>query len=129
VVAVDLDGLQVINDRFGHAAGDAAIRALARAIRTVVRADDLVYRWGGDEFLVVLPGVSPAEAQQRFDRFDEVLQGQGIQEAGGEMTASWGVAPYSPERPIGDAVEAADEALLARKRSRQAPAVEEGGPA
>ena len=128
VVAIDLDHLEVINDRFGHAAGDAAIRSLARAIRTVVRADDLVYRWGGDEFLVVLPGVAPAEAHQRFTRFDEVLRGQGLEGAAGELTACWGVAPYSPERPIGEAVEVADAALYARKGARRSGGVPPSGP-
>jgi diguanylate cyclase (GGDEF)-like protein len=129
VVAIDLDDLKSINDRFGHAAGDAAIRALARAIRTVVRADDLVYRWGGDEFLVVLPGVAPEGAKERFARFDEVLRGQGLPEAGGVLSASWGIAPYSPDRPMGEAVEAADGALYARKRARRARVLEERGPA
>lgn len=121
VVALDLDDLKSINDRFGHAAGDTAIRSLARAIRAVVRADDLVYRWGGDEFLVVLPGVSPDEAHQRFARFDEALRGQSLPESGGELTASWGIAAYSPERPIGEAVEDADKALYDRKRNRRPP--------
>ena len=47
VAVVDLDALKPVNDTFGHAAGDAAIRAVARAVRQLVRADDLVFRWGG----------------------------------------------------------------------------------
>ncbi len=73
VAIVDLDALKPINDTFGHAAGDAAIRAVARAIRQVVRADDLVFRWGGDEFLVVLFGVSEEEARRRLDGLDAML--------------------------------------------------------
>ena len=53
-VIADIDNLKSINDQFGHAAGDAAIRAVATAIRSLIRADDLLFRWGGDEFLLVL---------------------------------------------------------------------------
>ena len=70
---MDLDALKAVNDTFGHAAGDAAIRAVARAIRQIVRADDLVFRWGGDEFLAVLFGVSEEEARRRLDGLDSML--------------------------------------------------------
>jgi diguanylate cyclase (GGDEF)-like protein len=129
VVVVDLDDRKSINERFGHAAGDKAIRSLARAIRAVVRADDLVYRWGGDEFLVVLPGVAPDEAQRRFARFDEALRGQGALEGGGEVSASWGIAAYSPDQPVGEAVEVADRVLSDHKSARRAREVGESGTA
>ena len=54
---VDLDGLKGINDSFGHAAGDAALSAVAGALVDVTRPQDVVVRLGGDEFLVVLPGM------------------------------------------------------------------------
>jgi diguanylate cyclase (GGDEF)-like protein len=129
VVVVDLDDLKAINERLGHAAGDKAIRSLARAIRAVVRADDLVYRWGGDEFLVVLPGVAPEEAERRFARFDEALRSQGAQGSGGEVTASWGIAAYSPDQPVGEAVEFADRVLSDHKSARSVREVGESGPA
>src|SRR5205823_2263991 len=57
VALVDIDSLKPINDAYGHAAGDESIRAVATAIRSIVRAADLVIRWGGDEFLVILIGL------------------------------------------------------------------------
>src|SRR5205085_2726563 len=50
VVMIDVDNLKKINDEIGHVAGDAVIRATANAVRTLIRADDLLFRWGGDEF-------------------------------------------------------------------------------
>ncbi|MFI5388372.1 MAG: GGDEF domain-containing protein, partial [Candidatus Eremiobacterales bacterium] len=54
VVVADLDELKEVNDRFGHAAGDAAIRAVADGLRSLIRQGDRIYRWGGDEFVVVM---------------------------------------------------------------------------
>ncbi|HEX6873291.1 MAG TPA: diguanylate cyclase [Micromonosporaceae bacterium] len=58
VLMIDLDNLKVINDQWGHAAGDAALRSVARAIEDTCRSGDILVRWGGDEFLVLLPGTS-----------------------------------------------------------------------
>ena len=63
VAMIDIDDLKAVNDRYGHPAGDAAIRAVASAIRGCIRADDLLFRWGGDEFLVVLFGVDEVETR------------------------------------------------------------------
>ena len=96
VAVVDLDALKPVNDTFGHGAGDAAIRAVARGIRQVVRADDLVFRWGGDEFLVVLFGVSEAEARRRLDGLVAMLAAVPVPGSAEPLavTASIGVSPF-----------------------------------
>ncbi|HMP15452.1 MAG TPA: GGDEF domain-containing protein, partial [Gemmatales bacterium] len=74
VAIIDIDNLKPLNDQHGHQTGDAAIRAVAKAIRSVVRAEDLLFRWGGDEFLVILPHVDLEEARWRFQKLDDILR-------------------------------------------------------
>jgi diguanylate cyclase (GGDEF)-like protein len=69
----DLDNLKEINDRFGHAAGDQAIRAVARSIRDLIRAEDLIYRWGGDEFFVIMIGMEAEMARLRMGDLEDRL--------------------------------------------------------
>src|SRR5262245_17050548 len=66
VVVVDIDSLKPVNDSYGHAAGDAVIRAVAKGIRSLIRADDMLFRWGGDEFLVVLFNVYEPHVRKRI---------------------------------------------------------------
>jgi diguanylate cyclase len=121
VALVDVDGLKPINDAYGHAAGDDSIRSVARAIRSIVRADDLVIRWGGDEFLVILIGVPEEEATLRLDRVGEALRGVTLRgmPAPVALTVSFGVAAFGPERPLERAIEAADLAMYARKQAKR----------
>jgi diguanylate cyclase len=122
VAIVDLDALKPINDTFGHAAGDAAIRAVARAIRQVVRADDLVFRWGGDEFLVVLFGVSEEETRRRLDGLDAMLAVVPVPSSPEPVTVSvsFGVATFAAVTQLERALETADERMYRRKLTRRA---------
>ena len=124
VAIVDLDALKPVNDTFGHAAGDAAIRAVARAIRQVVRADDLVFRWGGDEFLVVLFGVSEDEARRRLDGLDAMLAAVPVPGSAEPLavTASIGVSAFEAVAGLEKALEAADERMYRRKLTRRSAA-------
>ena len=72
VALVDLDGLKRLNDEQGHAAGDAALVALATALRQSMRADDSAFRFGGDEFVVLAPVSTAADLARLFDRVREV---------------------------------------------------------
>jgi diguanylate cyclase (GGDEF)-like protein len=118
VALVDIDGLKPINDAWGHAAGDASIRAVAKAIRSLVRPDDLVIRWGGDEFLVILISVPEEEAALRLDRLGDALRETTLPGAATPvaLTVSFGVAAFGPARPLERAIETADRAMYARKQ-------------
>jgi diguanylate cyclase len=124
VAVVDVDALKPVNDTFGHAAGDAAIRAVARAVRQVVRADDLVFRWGGDEFLVVLFGVSQEEARRRLDALEAMLGAVPVPGSREPLAVgvSVGVAAFAEVADLEKALEAADERMYRRKLTRRATA-------
>ncbi len=111
VVAVDLDGLKRINDTEGHAAGDAALMALVRALYADLRDEDRVFRVGGDEFVILLPFTSVDAAERLMER---------IQRAGAPAF-TWGAAGY----PVSGAdarrlVDAADQDLYRRRQDRRA---------
>ncbi|HVT44848.1 MAG TPA: diguanylate cyclase [Thermoanaerobaculia bacterium] len=121
VAVVDVNDLKAINDSFGHAAGDLAIRRVASAIRSVVRADDLVFRWGGDEFLIILYGISIEDVRRRLGTIDErIAQASSSSEFRFPVTVSVGVTSFEEMTFIPAAIEEADREMYARKQSRRA---------
>jgi diguanylate cyclase (GGDEF)-like protein len=127
-VVADLDGLKEVNDRFGHAAGDAAIRAVADGLRSLIRQGDRIYRWGGDEFVVVMSEMPVDSARRRMEALD-VAVNRGFDKAfaaAGALRVSWGVFAYDVDMPVVDAIERADRAMYDLKAKRKA--VEQGLP-
>ena len=116
VVMADVDRLKRINDAEGHEAGDEAIRSVANAIRKRICADDLLFRWGGDEFLVVMPQ-SPLElVTQRFATLhDDITTPRGI-----TCTVSWGAASFPNADEIDGAIREADRIMYSRKAAARA---------
>ena len=93
IVVIDVDGFKSINDRLGHAVGDAVIQAVARAIAGATRASDTAARFGGDEFVLLLSDSVQAEALRNAERICEVLRALRVKEAGDtRLSASIGVA-------------------------------------
>ena len=115
VVMVDVDRLKRINDAEGHAAGDDAIRTVANAMRTRVRADDLLFRWGGDEFLVVMPQLPLDLVMQRFTSLGAMTTPRGT-----TLTVSWGAAAFPGTDQLDEAIREADRAMYARKAAARA---------
>jgi len=122
-VFADMDQLKAINDRHGHLAGDSAIRAVASAIRAAIRADDLLFRWGGDEFLVLLLGVSEQVARDRFEAVSAALKRSLLPEVAEpiEISLSIGFAPFESAKSLSQVIAIADEAMFRRKRKPQPP--------
>ncbi len=124
VALVDVDDFKSINDTLGHAAGDAAIRAVAGRIRSVIRADDLLFRWGGDEFLVLLVGVHENEARTRLDQLNTALLRTVLSdnEEPLDLCVSFGVARFTDPLRLEQTIEEADRQMYNQKQTRKAQA-------
>ncbi|GAB2174523.1 diguanylate cyclase domain-containing protein [Dongia sp. agr-C8] len=122
VVNLDMDGLKPINDRFGHRAGDAAIRELAVRLRRMCRESDTVARLGGDEFGVVLPDVkSRAGVELQASRISaEIDAPLRFEDQELKLGASLGVAVFPDDGTDAAAlIDKADQAMYAAKRARK----------
>ena len=113
VAVIDIDNLKPINDTFGHSVGDKAIRAVARAVRSLIRADDMLFRWGGDEFLVLMFKLHKDEAGRRMRSLNDILQRNGEQwtSAAVRITVSTGVCGFRSIKELGQAIEEADRLM------------------
>jgi len=116
---IDVDGFKTINDRFGHAVGDEVLRLVARRMREAFRQIDPLGRYGGDEFVVMLPECSEREAVAAAQRFVRAVSGSTVT-AGGEgvsVTVSVGVAAADGLKDVGSLLRHADNALYRAKRA------------
>lgn len=123
LIMLDLDGMKQINDTFGHPVGDEALRRVAQAVRSQVRRVDLPTRYGGDEFMIVLPEASAAEAQAIWERIEAEVGRASFD--GVRLSASAGVTQWQPAfSTVEDFVRTVDQSLYRDKRG-EPPA---GGP-
>lgn len=122
VVVIDLDNLKLVNDTHGHAAGDELLRRLVSTLRDMLRPSDRLYRWGGDEFLLVIPG---AKAEGVLPRIEAAIAGapplllHGAPAPLG-VEASVGAAEFADADELEPAILRADAAMYARKRQSRA---------
>ncbi len=118
VVLLDIDLFKSVNDEFGHQAGDEAIIGVARILREQCRKVDTIARWGGEEYLVLLPETDASEALHTADRFREAIYHDPITYDGREiaLTVSAGVATIRGSESIDRLLQRADEALYQAKR-------------
>jgi diguanylate cyclase len=116
---LDIDNFKKLNDSLGHAAGDVALKALAARVQDSLRPVDIVARFGGEEFVVLLPGTPREEAQQVLTRLQRRLSASLFMHDGREVfvTFSAGVTAYCLGETLEVALERADEALYEAKRS------------
>ncbi len=119
VLFVDLDHFKSVNDRFGHACGDECLRAVSMALRTVLSEADMFGRYGGEEFIAVLPGHDGAEARALGERMRTAVENVEVRHEGQRvrLTVSIGIATRLPgEHTPAAAIARADKALYAAKR-------------
>jgi diguanylate cyclase len=116
---LDIDNFKRLNDQLGHAAGDEALRSLAAAISKALRPSDLVARFGGEEFVVLLPGTGVEEGQQILTRLQRALSGSLFMHDNKPVfvTFSAGVTDYRSGEALEAALERADQGLYEAKRT------------
>lgn len=114
VVLVDLDHFKRVNDELGHLMGDKMLVDFADIARTTVRAQDVVGRWGGEEFLILCTDTGPDQARIMAERLCGAVRGHAF-ESGRIQTISAGVATLSPCDSMDDVINRADQALYAAK--------------
>ena len=121
VVMADVDHFKRINDEHGHAAGDRVLRAVAALFAEQLRAHDAVSRWGGEEFLLLLPETEGALAGEVAERLRAIAEARLAERAGvaavREVTLTFGVAVFDGAMRVAECLKKADDALYAGKEA------------
>ncbi len=117
VIMLDLDDFKKINDNFGHEMGDAVIREVGGIMNFNLRLPDSVGRWGGEEFVIVLPGSSLDKGRRTAMRICEYISDLDIPGLGRQVTASLGVAEHNSSLSAADLMGNADKAMYRAKEN------------
>ncbi len=115
VIMIDLDDFKNVNDNFGHTVGDKVLRWSARAIRENIRRGDAPGRWGGEEFMIILPGAALKEAEEVAERIRAAFEAGHILPDGQSVTVSIGVAQYLDDGDVMGFYRRLDKALYRAK--------------
>jgi len=124
---IDLDDFKRINELYGHPGGNRVLRVVGRALMSAVRSCDYVGRYGGDEFVVVLPESDAAHAARLGRRLQARIEQATADLAGEEVTASVGISQWHPEWSGDELLARADGALATAKERGRAVAVADVG--
>jgi len=129
IILSDIDHFKDVNDTHGHAAGDLVLRRVAQAMREALRAEDLCARWGGEEFLILLPETRLAQAKVVAEKLGELVSGSEAVWEGKtiRVTMSSGVAEIGPDSSVDAGVKLVDDALYAAKARGRNQVVTTGG--
>ena len=122
----DLDKFKSVNDTYGHAAGDAVLKAFAEVMRSSTRSVDLVARWGGEEFVLLFPETGQEEARIVVERTREAQARQTVLEDGRVVTVSFGLSVQGPEDTADALLSRADAALYEAKKGGRNQLVVDG---
>jgi len=128
ILLLDLDHFKVVNDTYGHDAGDRVLVDVAETVQSVLRRSDVLARFGGEEFVVFLPAATATEAMAAAERIRAAIAAQ-VMAGGQTVTASIGVAQARVSRPLADLLADADSATYAAKRGGRNRVARAGGSA
>jgi diguanylate cyclase (GGDEF)-like protein len=119
VLVIDVDNLKEVNDKLGHAAGDSLLVHLVTILRRGMRATDTLFRWGGDEFLLVLPRAEALEMKSRFGTLLDEAEPCSVAGTQVQVKASIGAAGFQGGAGIEQAINEADSLMYHTKRQRR----------
>ena len=121
LIFIDLDGFKTVNDRYGHGAGDALLKAVTRELVTHVRASDVIGRLGGDEFGVLIWRADEAQASAKARDLEGLIARVAVThgQAQIQVGASAGAAPFLADATPAEMIAAADQAMYVRKQERR----------
>jgi diguanylate cyclase (GGDEF)-like protein len=119
LVFIDINGMKSINDRFGHSAGDFALVHIARLLESSIRATDIAARVGGDEFALLLDGISQTQAQEKADHLNSAIESSNCSFGGTriDLSAAFGCTILRQGDSDFAAIARADMAMYAAKRA------------
>lgn len=115
VLILDLDDFKPVNDQYGHATGDLVLRYFADRLERTIRVSDVAVRWGGDEFLLILPDFRRGQVEDLLRRLQPVEVELSSQKISVSFSAGW--AHYQAGEPMEQLLDRADQALLSHKRT------------
>jgi diguanylate cyclase (GGDEF)-like protein len=129
VVVADLNGFKAINDRVGHLGGDDCLREVAASLRSSTRGLDRCFRWGGDEFVIVLPDTGHASAEEFASRLRRTVRTKCVTPDGSQLTIATGTAQATDGMDAAELLGTADLALMGMKTRERiaAPEPDVGG--
>jgi diguanylate cyclase (GGDEF)-like protein len=116
LVMADLDHFKHVNDTFGHEAGDRVLVGFARYVKNSIRVSDLVARFGGEEFVILLPETAAPQARAMAERIRKALATMDLLDGRHFVTASFGVSQFRPQDETPEFIKRADEALYRAKQ-------------
>lgn len=119
LLLIDLDHFKSVNDNYGHTTGDKLLVKFANLLKNNIRSDDILARWGGEEFIVIFNGLTLAEAKIISEKLRKIIENEDFifPESTIQITASFGLAEYNQGRSLEYLFNAADKALYYSKKN------------
>ena len=119
VILFDVDDFKVINDTYGHIIGDKVLRNVGQMVISNIRANDILFRYGGDEFLILLSNTDIDEAKLAAKKIEDILKTESIKEIQKSISVSFGVVQYNRKESVEQLIHRADTDLYVEKQKRK----------